>query len=78
MESSCLNSFAITGGKGTGKSSMLLFLSSLNILNIFYFNLSCFYRRTIKSTKIALKFEVNRLLSGFYRKQEDLKIFMII
>ena len=75
MESSCLNSFAITGGKGTGKSSMLLFLSSLNILNIFYFNLSCFYRRTIKSTKIALKFEVNRLLSGFYRKQEDLKNF---
>ena len=56
----------LTGPKGIGKSTTLLYLSGLNYYNIFYFNFQATQKQSFTNTKKILKLEIIKLFGKYY------------
>ena len=70
----------ITGPKGIGKTSTLIYLSSYKHFHIFYINCNSIFIHTIEETKKIFKYEILKFLGKNYSQNEDLqkKAFEII
>ena len=65
--------YYMTGAKAIGKTATLLYFSSLNLYNKFYFNFKSIFKQSKKNTKKMMKYELMRLFEMSYEKN-DIKI----
>ena len=64
--------FYMTGVCGIGKSSSLIYFSSLNIFHIFYFNFKSIFKQKEENTKKIIKYEIMRFFSLDYKSDNDI------